>query len=153
MYYDLKLFSVWPRFIARKRSETQDDVPSLDNKTSENGGIDSDDKALPTRTHGQNSHIYYMHSRPPYTEIYDENGFRTVKSSLSQLINNMPDHATLGFRVHRSYWAAFLACEKVVYENGNPKLVLKSGGIIPLNRKAAKDLQVYFRENARDTAK
>jgi len=153
MYYDPKLFSVWPRFITRKRSETQDAAPSVDNKTSENGGIDSDDKVLPTQTPPENPVIHYMQSKPPYTEIYYENGLRTVKSSLSQLINNMSDHETRGLRVHRSYWAAYSVCDKVVYENGNPKLVLKDGEIIRLNRKAAKDLRAYLRENARDITK
>lgn len=153
MYEDPSLYPLWPSFRKRNLPELQYDAPPHDNKASGNRNIVSDVDALPTQTPTQSPLIHYMQSKPPYTEIHDQNGYHIVKSSLSQLINNMPEHETLGLRVHRSYWVAYSEYDKVIYENGNPKLVLKNGGIIPLNRKAAKNLRAYLRETARDTAK
>ena len=76
--------------------------------------------------------IVMMTAQNQYTLIQREGTQELVRKTLAEIIDEMPsDH---GFRIHRSHWLRADQIDKVVYRNGNPRVVDRMGNELPLSR-------------------
>jgi hypothetical protein len=70
-----------------------------------------------------------------YVVVTTENGDQLLSLSLTAAIERIEPES--GLRVHRSAWVSWASMDRLVYENGNPRLILTTGDVFPVSRKNA----------------
>ncbi|MEM9967078.1 MAG: LytTR family DNA-binding domain-containing protein [Pseudomonadota bacterium] len=67
-----------------------------------------------------------------YSIVWTTAGQTMLRLTLKELEAMVPEGK--GLRVHRSHWASFDCMAGVRFQNGNPRLLLKNGDVIPVSR-------------------
>jgi len=99
--------------------------------------LPSSDQSDPQIVMLKNANIIRREGRGVVVDTND--GEHTLKSTLAEVLAQVDPKQ--GLRVHRSYWVAHSFAERVVYVDGNPKLVCRDNRAIPINRDAARILK------------
>lgn len=84
-----------------------------------------------------------------YVLVTTENGTQLLALSLTAAIDRVIPNS--GLRVHRSVWIAWSNMGRVIYENGNPRLITKTGDVFPVSRKNAAVLKRKLEQNLQET--
>lgn len=86
---------------------------------------------LPAEIRGE---VLRMESMNQYVKVTTELGSALVRMPLAKACAQMPDFA--GWRIHRSFWVAKKEARSIIFEAGNPRLVVRNGERLPMSRKA-----------------
>lgn len=102
---------------------------SLSNENKSGTGVDELQKMLPVEKRGK---ILFLRASGVYTEVNTTTGTHLLRIGLgeAELLS-----LESGMRVHKSYWVPRDQFRRVIYNNGNPQLLLVTGDIIPLSRR------------------
>lgn len=98
-------------------------------------------KLLPADIRGP---IRYIQAQDKYVQVGTQNGSHLLSMPLSLAISQIDTRR--GMRVHRSLWICWSEIDRVVYENGNPRIVGKDGTIWPVSRKHVKQVKATVQE-------
>ena len=71
--------------------------------------------------------------------VRTESGEAVLRRTLSDALTRLPKED--GLRVHRSHWVAWDFMEDLFFENGNPRLRIRDGTILPLSRSTVPGVQ------------
>lgn len=92
-----------------------------------------DDDALRTLLPKEvRARVLRVESNQKYVTIYTENGKHTMRKSFREVNELLKDAA--GMAIHRSHWVRHSLVKDLTYHNGNPKLVLTTGEVLPVSR-------------------
>lgn len=80
-----------------------------------------------------------IQSHGPYLVATTNGVEREFTRSLSSAVEKIPTAS--GYRVHRSYWVSYNFIDKLIYKNGNPRLLTKDGKTIPVSRAAVQQVK------------
>ncbi|MCE8008052.1 LytTR family DNA-binding domain-containing protein [Aestuariivita sp.] len=86
--------------------------------------------------------LILLHAQDHYVRAQTTLGEALVRSSMTQAADAL---GPLGMRVHKSWWVAFAQMDRVVYRDGAPKLMLRSGEAIPVGRSYRRDVRTAMR--------
>lgn len=87
-------------------------------------------KQLPLKY--RETELYAISSEDHYLRIHIRDGEEFILKRLSDAVHDLKDAD--GLQTHRSWWVAADGVEKVIKDNGQTKLVLKSGNLVPISR-------------------
>lgn len=90
--------------------------------------------------------IRAVSAQDKYVEVITENGKHVLPMSLTSAIEQIEPIS--GMRVHRSVWLSWNAMDRIIYENGNPRVVCTCGGVWPVSRKFVKQLKSRLEKKA-----
>lgn len=76
--------------------------------------------------------LYAISSEDHYLRVYTNKGEELILMRLADAVHNLKD--ANGLQTHRSWWVAEAGLSDVTKENGQTKLVLKSGITVPVSR-------------------
>lgn len=93
-------------------------------------------KLLPNNVRGP---VRYIQAQDKYVQVATFNGNHLLPMPLSQAVSKIDPQS--GMRVHRSLWISWEEVDRVVYENGNPRIIGKDGEVWPVSRKHVKQLK------------
>lgn len=71
-----------------------------------------------------------------YIRVTTQNGEQLLSMSLTAAEEKLDP--TRGMRIHRSVWLAWDAMGRIIYENGNPRILATTGTVHPISRKNVK---------------
>lgn len=94
-------------------------------------------RLLPPELRGQ---IKEIQVEDKYLRVFTEKGEHVIRKSLSEAINGIQDKN--GLKIHRSRWVRFDQLEDIFHENGNPRVLLRSGKWIPASRGVVDQINV-----------
>ena len=86
--------------------------------------------------------VVMMTAQNQYTLIQREDTQELVRMTLAEIIGQMPSNH--GFRIHRSHWLRADQIDRVVYRNGNPKVVDRMGNELPLSRTKVDEIRGHL---------
>lgn len=76
--------------------------------------------------------LYAISSEDHYLRVHTSKGEELILKRLSDAVHDLKDAD--GLQTHRSWWVAAGGVEKVIKDNGQTKLMLKSGSLAPVSR-------------------
>lgn len=88
----------------------------------------------------KNANLIRRDGRVVIVETSD--GPHMMKSSLAEVLERVD--VAMGMQVHRSYWVAYEFIERIMYVDGNPRLICDDQQVIPISRNAAKQLKRFL---------
>lgn len=91
---------------------------------------------LPANVRGS---IRYIQAQDKYVQVATSTGNHLLSMPLNMAISQIDTRR--GMRVHRSLWISWAEIERVVYENGNPRIIGKDGAVWPVSRKHVKQVK------------
>lgn len=94
---------------------------------------------LPAQIRGQ---VLQLKAEGKYVHVITEKGKQLLPMSLSRAIENLQPEQ--GLRIHRSHWVSWSQMERIVYENGNPRLVTVSTEVLPVSRNRLKQVKSHL---------
>ena len=86
--------------------------------------------------------VLRMESMNQYVKVTTDKGSELVRMSLAKACDQVPEAA--GWRIHRSLWIAKSEARSVVFEAGNPRLVVRGGERLAMSRQAAPIVKDYL---------
>ncbi|GAA6209476.1 hypothetical protein NBRC116601_27690 [Cognatishimia sp. WU-CL00825] len=97
------------------------------------------DQLQPLLPHAIRGDIRIIEAQDKYIQISTKLGAHTLPLALTSAIERMDP--SKGMRVHRSLWLSWTEMDRLVYENGNPRVIATDGAIWPVSRAHAPQLK------------
>ncbi|MFY0596939.1 MAG: LytTR family transcriptional regulator [Cognatishimia sp.] len=88
--------------------------------------------------------IRYMQAQDKYVQVVTDKGSHLLSTPLTAAISKIDQNR--GMRVHRSLWVGWAEIERIVYENGNPRIIGVDGTVWPVSRKHVKHIKATLRD-------
>ena len=80
----------------------------------------------------RDAELYAIASEDHYLRVYTDKGEELILMRLADAVHNLD--GAKGLQTHRSWWVNATGLEEVKKENGQMKLILKSGTAVPVSR-------------------